>query len=77
MTALSQVEQDRQSAVGRDSGKRAFRAHPVSVGSNHNGFSLWRLDLKCCGFTSIRKVKCLQEDVRFTLPAELTCWKIN
>lgn len=30
-----------------------------------------------CGFTSIREVKCLQEDVRFTLPAELTCWKMN
>ena len=26
-----------------------------------------------CGLTSIREVKCLQEDVRFTLPAELTC----
>ncbi len=42
MTAPSQVEQDSQSAVGRDSGKRAFQAHPVSVGSNHDGFSLSR-----------------------------------
>lgn len=30
-----------------------------------------------CGFSSIREVKCLQEDIRFTLLVELTCWKTN
>ncbi len=47
MTALSQVEQDSQSAVGRDSSKKAFRAHSVSIGSNHEGLSLSRLGQNC------------------------------
>ncbi len=62
MTAVSQVEQDRQSAAGRDSGKSAFHAYLVSAGSNHNGFSLSRLDLKCCSLNSIREVECTRED---------------
>ena len=72
MTAVSEAELDRQSGVWPDSGKRAFQAHPVSAGSNHTGFLLWRLDLKCCSLNRIRKVECTREDARFAPPAETT-----
>jgi len=54
MTASSQVEKDRQFAVGRNSVKRSFQAHLVSASSNPNGISLWRLGQNRVSANSVR-----------------------